>query len=572
MEIANFVIITVILLLLCVFFGVFFVMWHFEKKKRAASVSDDAAKSSDNKVRAKWLEKIVDHALKSLNCQTEWETDHGDRVVKYDYQNGHFRIRVEPGTSYITLSYLFCYTTPSSNIEIARMVCNQCNLNTNNERLVYSVNEAKNEIDMHVLAGLLVNKDNVRDVLATSMRDIFSWQNAFARRFEDLTREAERMGDKDPESTSVEIGREIFLLRQQEMTIAHNDQMRFNATDQLRLGQFLDKAMGITELLPHNLSLLSDNSKKIFDQQEILDVDLFNPRNSILSLWFETERYPDEEQNMMIFVNDAGDDGQTEYKRITACLQPLPPKANQAFAFSHSAPQATSVLVARDRVSPNDKVNEFNYMWKEALQKMRQGEEETLTEEQRMICECLDTDTARSLYEGRKLFRAKRYYEALLHLENAFRRMQPRFDVMKTSEKDKFFETAYLIGFCYSDLRQYDRAMAYLDMIVGLHRINYTEEMVNCMVNSGDFRSLSTIDSLISQISNNEDDEEENPQPHIQHFMGFLKRRKAYVLVDKMRFDEARKLLNTMLEDPENADFAINELAYIQKLEKNNNP
>ena len=52
--------------------------------------------------------------------------------------------------------------------------------------------------------------------------------------------------------------------------------------------------------------------------------------------------------------------------------------------------------------------------------------------------------------------------------------------------------------------------------------------------------------------------------------MSFLDRRKAFVLVDKHKYDDARALLNKMLDDPENMDFAINELAFIQKMEKEN--
>ncbi len=129
----------------------------------------------------------------------------------------------------------------------------------------------------------------------------------------------------------------------------------------------------------------------------------------------------------------------------------------------------------------------------------------------------------------------------------------------------------YLIGFIYVELKQYDRAMTYLDMVSNLHRITYTEEMINCMVNSGDFRSLNYIDQIISNLESGVDpnDDEALPEPHIMKFLAFLKRRKVFVLVEKEEYEKAKTLLNGMLDDPENADYAINELAYIQKKEKN---
>jgi hypothetical protein len=48
-------------------------------------------------------------------------------------------------------------------------------------------------------------------------------------------------------------------------------------------------------------------------------------------------------------------------------------------------------------------------------------------------------------------------------------------------------------------------------------------------------------------------------------FVGFLKRRKAYLLVSLERYDEAESLLKQLLNDPENSGFALRELAYIQK-------
>ena len=80
---------------------------------------------------------------------------------------------------------------------------------------------------------------------------------------------------------------------------------------------------------------------------------------------------------------------------------------------------------------------------------------------------------------------------------------------------------------------------------------------------------MKTIDNLLLSINENLDLEEgELPAEHIRSFLAFLNRRKAYLLIEKKRLVEAKELLNKMLEDPATYDYAINELAYIQKLEK----
>ena len=107
-------------------------------------------------------------------------------------------------------------------------------------------------------------------------------------------------------------------------------------------------------------------------------------------------------------------------------------------------------------------------------------------------------------------------------------------------------------------------------MTLSLNRITFTEEFINCLVNSGDHRAIKTIDNYFNEVELSLDLEEKSePGEHIVHFLDFLKRRKAYALVSRHRFDEAEELLKAMLDDPGNSDFAINELAYIQKIKDN---
>ena len=112
-------------------------------------------------------------------------------------------------------------------------------------------------------------------------------------------------------------------------------------------------------------------------------------------------------------------------------------------------------------------------------------------------------------------------------------------------------------------------------MTIPLRRVTYTEEYINILVNSHDFRAIDVINGLLTELENAQaiDDAEDSPQEHMIGFVNFLKRRKAYVYIDLERYDEAEKLLKKMLDEPENSDFAISELAYIRKLkDRNANP
>ena len=556
----------------------------YNKKGEKAYDAKDfgiAGKQLAPDARAKLMEKWVDEALRELNCNVQWVDDEGARVAQYDYQSGHFRLHLDKSSPYVRMSYLFCFTSPLDNLEIARVVANKCNINSDNARVVYSINEDKHEVDMHIISGLLLHPDTAKNTLADAMAATFSWQNALVRKFSELEDEKEGTGDADKERTNANRKRELFLIRQQEMRLQDDDQQSYRSVNGrgVTLQVLLDKALGLTDTHPTRLEVYSNVVEVLSDEQNILGYHLDDLAKELRGedahkyatamMWTYLPAAPKVERTITFALNDEGSDGTTSWFRVNAMLVPLSVSPAQPYSQRNNI-IACSVLMARDNVSRQQLIDESNYMWKEAVQKMKNGKDESLTQEQALIAACTDMKTAQMLYLGKKLFLAKRFLEALPFFENAYHLMLPDFDKMKGRMKETFYEVVYHIGFCYCDLKQYDRALGYLDMLAGLHRITYTTEQVNAMVNSGDFRSMGTIDQLVESINENLDLEEgEKPAEHIQAFLAFLNRRKAFILIDKGRLEEAKTLLNKMLEDPLSADYAINELAYIQKLEKN---
>lgn len=560
------------------------VFFTYKKKGGIGSAAKDvsiAGKKLAPDARVKLLEKWADEALRELNCQVQWVDDEGTRVAQYDYQSGHFRLHLDKSTPYVRMSFLFCLTSSLDNIEIARVVANKCNINSDNARVVYSINEEKHEVDMHIISGLLLHPDTARNTLADAMAATFSWQNALVRKFSEMEDEKAGTGDADSESSIAKRKRELFLVRQQEMRLQGGDMQSFRSVNGLgvTLKVLLDKAMGLTDIHPTRLEVYSNVVEVLNDEQNILGYHLDDLAKELRGddshkyatamMWTYLPAAPKVERTITFALNDEGSDGTTTWFRVNAMLVPLSVSPTVPYN-QRNGNIACSVLMARDNVSRQQLIDESNYMWKEAVQKMKNGEEDSLTQEQALIAACTDMKTAQMLYQGKKLFLAKRFLESLPFFENAYHLMLPEFDKMKGRWKETFYEVVYHIGFCYCDLKQYDRALGYLDMLAGLHRITYTTEQVNAMVNSGDFRSMGTIDQLVATINDGLDLEEgEKPAEHIQAFLAFLNRRKAFILVDKGRLEEAKALLNKMLEDPLSADYAINELAYIQKIEKN---
>lgn len=158
------------------------------------------------------------------------------------------------------------------------------------------------------------------------------------------------------------------------------------------------------------------------------------------------------------------------------------------------------------------------------------------------------------------LSQSGRYLESCFEAKYIFNRLISRWDELNEYEKIDFFEAAYQLGFCYMDFRLTEKAQYYLEIASQRRIMLYMQEYLNCLSNSYDPRTMSVIDSFLKM-------EIQGDEPKAIHdWKCFLNRRKAYVLVEARRFDEAKVVLNELLTDPDptNQSYAKNELAYIE--------
>ena len=204
-------------------------------------------------------------------------------------------------------------------------------------------------------------------------------------------------------------------------------------------------------------------------------------------------------------------------------------------------------------------------MWSDAMLKAKKGEQDSLNEDQEMLSQVHVADVAYNLYWGQQLFHTERYYEAILHLENVFNSFRENFYDMKAEHKRVFLEVAYKLGFCYNELGQYKQAFYYLDLMASDGNIRHTMELVNSMANSKDLRLFSYTEEVMDEVKRNFSEDEELPD-NIRDFVNFLRRRRGYAYIDFNQLDKAEKIFTQMLQEEDNADYAINELAYIKRL------
>ena len=521
--------------------------------------------------------RIVSKALKALNCTGEWRKEGDAALVRYTFQSGHFGIRIFSKHPQVELSYLFFAEAEMKDINIVRHVCNHFNLNSTGPRFSYTINEETNIIDMHILTPLLLDDDRAKDILSSAMVDMFLWQNSFIRSLTDVKKDAKSSATSDLEWSEKEVARDFFLLREQELRHQKKGaEWRQNDKEAATLKQWMDKVFGLVDVVFSELTVVTDSVIVINDRESIASYNLsdtliadgaFVRQKAMLDLVFFLPAHPTTRRRMTFSIQQADGCEDVLYYQVVATLLPLPSGIGRPLHSKEVQVQSHSVLLAYDLRSTKQLQDEFVYMWKEAKSKVANGEENQLTEEQRLIANVESVDAARFVYRSRTLHRQKRYYEATSCLENAYRLLNSNIDKKSLEERNLFLEVCYMLGFCYNELQQYDRAYYYLTFVTGVNRTLYAEEYVNCMIYLGDYRSLMTIDGILEDLHNSiVEDEEGEVEQSVHPFLQFLYRRKAYVLVELHRFDEAEEMLRHMIDDPESGDFALDELAYIQQL------
>lgn len=529
---------------------------------------------------------IVKDALRLLNCEGKWKTEKESRNVTYEYQNGNFRIRIEDQKMFVELGYFFCFSTEMENLQTVRHLCNLCNLSAETCRFYYTVDAEKNKIYAHITASLLPQEHAMASILTKTMSEMFYWQSAFSRGFDNQMEASKKADTRDMEADNSKWKRMMFLLREQEMLSQHvTPKERLGVAVPLTVGEAVNTIFAFAEIKPKRLVISTDKIVEITDENAISDYNIadaivsdgeFCYEEAMLSLEFIDLRRTNYIRHIVLHLNEEKAAEHTLYFRLTATLLPLSISRDVQTLSPDNHPQCISMIVAYDLTSTEQLLNEFLYMKKETEALLKEGKDDQLTEEQQLIVDCTDDQVGYHLYHGKRLFLAKRFLEAEPHLCNAFDLMIPLFPSMKSRAQEAFYDTCYMLGFCYNEMRQFQRSYYYLELLFPLRRITYTEEYINCLVNQNDFRALQVIESVqetVEEVMNNSDGDEdaddvEKPETDITlaSFCGFLKRRKAYLLIGRGRYDDARSILNELLNDPDSTDFAMNELAYLQKI------
>ena len=222
-------------------------------------------------------------------------------------------------------------------------------------------------------------------------------------------------------------------------------------------------------------------------------------------------------------------------------------------------------MPAYDHTSPQQRIEEYKAIHDKAIEKFNNREELDFYEY--CIMSQMTLAIGKDFYWGNEVLKENRYWDAIVYLENVYHALRESWLRGSITDDDKrmFYQTCYLIGYCYAEMGLYEKALFFLEIVRPLNNIRYNIEYINCLANSRDIRAINTIHNELNQLAQLKESEITDG---IIFYHNFLRRRRAYTFVDMGRLDDAEEAFKEMLNEDANKEYAKGELEYIQELKK----
>lgn len=520
----------------------------------------------------------LEQLLKDNHCEyTIRQEENHSTIISFEFQAAHFIASVRQQDDCVEITYPTMATAPVSQLELVRAKCNERNYGNMLFKYTYTVDHEKGQVQVHMS---FFNNRIDADQIIHELKAAFHFQRDWLRDYDEAVALSRDNDTLDLESELYKHRREMFLLRRLELRHQLDSSAASIAvgTGALPLWQLLET---VAPLPQSSLLFMTVNTvtgqQRLEDEQAIRAYDLRHALvegngkqarlvrdYAVLDLHYK-QGHDEQPRMLTIALTAEGEDDHSIYTRVT--VTQVPRNASRMRSLSNEArqPRSLSMLIALDRSDDKQRQQEFDYMWSDAQLKARNGEKDSLTDDQLLLGQVRVADVAYNLYWGQRMFDAERFYEAILYLENVFNSYREDFFEMKQEPRQVFMETAYKLGFCYNELGLNKQAFYYLDLMASDGNIRHTMELVNAMANSKDLRLFSYTEGVMEEVKRNFNEDDELPE-NIKDFINFLRRRRGYAYIDFNQLDKAETIFTQMLDEEDNADYAIHELAYIKKL------
>lgn len=521
----------------------------------------------------------VADTLRSLQCDfTVDPAGEGDtaRSFSFDYQSGSFVIDLMKDTRFGALTYPGIGEWPAENFNQVRYLCNRLTSQSFINVYYYNADSSTGKVIVSISVPLMIGDvDDFRDNLKSALSSCFFAQRDFSNKLEALIASIPKADREiDGERQAFELERLRYIIEADE---ARHPAGAIPADGNSDTDSPVSASASIATLLKTIFNDIAsvDSCRVIGTDSSATSlapsatvaeiIEKCRPSGGVI-----TAEIRDDDSNRRratIVLDPENTPEGLELMRATALLSAAAPTARSSAGYRNNRPATASFLLS---ALPTDdelrRRQEFRYMAADAADKRDSGDEASLTDEQRFAAAVADPDVAYCLYHGRKYFNKALYTEALPYLLNAWQALQDRFYSLDEKERDTFLETTFLVGASYNRLGNFHEAYFYLDILLQANNILWTMEYINSLTDAGDFRARMVVESVLEGINRQQGDGDNDIAVSIARFIDFLHRRQAYIYINQGLLDEAETILMPMLEQPDNKDFAIGELALIASL------
>lgn len=526
---------------------------------------------------------VVTRMLKNL--QAEWETRSVGRKAATDfhfhYQRGDFHVVTSDDRHQARIHFLFFHDVNIGHLDNVRHACNEFNQQYPDFKAIYSLQEERNRVHLHLASSIRLtpwSKDLEND-FADTLGLCFEAARQYRRILDGIL--AEDVSNLEEARALSE--REQFLSHELEMQRQQFD-MQGHEVDfcSITLGELLRVVFGFDDCDYSRLVLFNDETTTDYGADEI---DGLNLATLLVNLNTEIPYFSIPQATLVLdFLRDGtshtvilhlaaeSETSGTLYTRITIVQPDRPLGPNHSLKSRQMADRtAFSLVVGYTKASHHEQEAEFEYLYQEALD--AEAKDQDLTAEQAFMLQCANPNVSFSLYWGRRFYLDERYYEALLHLENAYIVQRNNYARLQRRERMQFYELQFYLGQCCLHLNMPQRAYYYLDGLYNRNNLRYTQAYINALVACRDYRALSIIDNVLTNLQRVYDEQEASDadRDRVWHFLLFLRRSKALVLVENEALDEAERMLKALLDDDKaHEHYLLEQLAKIALLRAEN--
>ncbi len=192
--------------------------------------------------------------------------------------------------------------------------------------------------------------------------------------------------------------------------------------------------------------------------------------------------------------------------------------------------------------------------------------------------------------QAHNLIQNEFYLQAIVYLQPIYEQMKMKYWELRGRDRDLFFAVCYDIGFCYTEMRLFEKAYFYLDITRNSNRYDCEQMYFNSLAEGRDVRIFEDLQGEIEEIRNSihnlraENPDSEDVEDNIDdpdnmygdfqqaglnrmiEYYAFLQRRLGYSQINFGYLDAAEETFRNLLKHDGSREYAEQELKRIARL------